>query len=70
MAYNSFEDWYNEIEITGMRSDRFYDEFLSHQPNDHLLEWLKAAYNAGREYQEAEIERLKEYEWMYKDLCE
>ena len=66
----TFDEWMNEVEITGTRYDRFYEEFLSHQPNDHLMEWLRAAYQMGLEHNAAEVERLKEYEWMYKDLCE
>jgi len=46
--YKEFEDWFYEVEITGTRGDRFYDEYLSHMPDDKLMDWLKAAWECAR----------------------
>lgn len=46
--YKEFEDWFYEVEITGTRQDRFYDEYLSHMPDDSLMNWLKAAWECAR----------------------
>ena len=42
-----FDDWFHEIENFGLRSERFYEDYLSHQPDDRLIDWLKAAFQAG-----------------------
>jgi hypothetical protein len=46
--YQKFEDWFNEIEITADRSDRFYDE-LKHMTYQRAVEWLRAAWDCARE---------------------
>ena len=67
----TFDEWMNEVEITGTRYDRLHDTFpLQYTDREQLMEWLRAAYQMGLEHNAAEVERLKEYEWMYKDLCE
>ena len=48
--YETFEDWFDEIENYGTRSERF----LSTLPNDIMLsdsmiQWLRAAFDCGRE---------------------
>lgn len=50
--YDTFEDWFDEIENYGTRSERF----LSTLPNDIMLSdsmilWLRAAFECGREYE-------------------
>ena len=47
--YEKFEDWFDEIENYGTRSERF----LEILPNDILLsdnmiQWLRAAFECGR----------------------
>lgn len=41
-VYDTFEDWYNEIEGFSLRSERV--DFLEDQ-----VKWLKAAFEAGKE---------------------
>ena len=48
--YETFEDWFDEIENYGTRSERF----LSTLPNDivlsdSMIQWLRAAFDCGRE---------------------
>ena len=48
--YETFENWFDEIENYGTRSERF----LSTLPNDIMLsdsmiQWLRAAFDCGRE---------------------
>lgn len=53
--YKEMSDWLCEVEITGTRADRFYEEFISHYETDELkryaslLKWLDAAFQAGKE---------------------
>lgn len=47
--YEKFEDWFDEIENYGTRSERF----LSILPNDIMMSdsmilWLRAAFECGR----------------------
>lgn len=41
----SFNEWFNEVEAFGLRSERFYDE--CDPPNELFEKWLKAAYEQG-----------------------
>ncbi len=57
--YQTFEDWFNEIEGNGFRSERVYDESLEYVEdgllkahNIYLIKWLKAAFEAGKEENE------------------
>lgn len=48
--YETFEDWFDEVENYGTRSERF----LSVLPDDIMLSdsmilWLRAAFDCGRE---------------------
>jgi hypothetical protein len=48
----TFEDWFNEIENFGLRSERFYEQLdllAGGAPQDGIVNWLKAAYQAGYE---------------------
>lgn len=47
MKYSNFEDWFNEIENYGLRSERFYEEFPNIDPR--MIEWLKASWECARE---------------------
>ena len=44
----NFDDWFNEQELYGLRSERLYAMLETHQW-DVVVKWLKAAYNQGRE---------------------
>ena len=41
--YKSFEDWFSERELFGLRSGRFFEDFST-----TVVSWLKAAYEAGQ----------------------
>lgn len=55
----SFEEWFNETESFGIRSERFYDDLLTYKWDgisaDHLVKWLKAAYHTGYEQRDNEL---------------
>jgi len=53
--YPKFEDWYNEIEITAFRSERFLQHLdllnssiSTYQRNEYLENWLRAAFESAR----------------------
>jgi hypothetical protein len=52
VIYETFEDWFNELENYNFRSDRFFQhlELLSsaRERNDFLENWMRAAFEAGR----------------------
>lgn len=50
--YNTFEDWFCEVENYGTRGERFWDSLNGFQSDlgkeaNHIL-WLKAAFESGR----------------------
>lgn len=49
-----FEDWFDEVEVFGLRSERFFDDLYAYKFDGvdaaHLVKWLKAAYNAGHDH--------------------
>lgn len=51
----NFEDWFHEVEVFSLRSERFYDDLLTYKLDGveaaHLQKWLRAAYEAGREHE-------------------
>lgn len=52
-----FEDWFHEPENFSLRAERFYEEIRYYKYNDkmdnsRILEWLRAAYEAGREHEQ------------------
>ena len=47
MKYAKFEDWFDEIENYGFRSERFLDEFKDMSP-ERAIEWLRAAFECGK----------------------
>jgi hypothetical protein len=60
--YKMFEDWFNEIEGYGSRSERAYDQSFEYVEdgllkahNIYLCKWLRAAFEAGREYDNTKI---------------
>lgn len=50
--YDTFEDWFDEIENYGMRNERFFeslDQFTSQAAyNANLVLWLRAAFDSAR----------------------
>ena len=50
VRYKQFEDWFNEQESYGLRSERFFSLVPFRAREAELLgKWLEAAFNAGRE---------------------
>ena len=49
----NFETWFNQQELYGLRSERFYDIAMLHRDNptyaESLVAWLRASYEAGKE---------------------
>ncbi len=52
--YEKFEDYFDEIERFSDRGERFWWEFgeLSIERRRRMVEWLKAAFECGREIKE------------------
>lgn len=51
--YPTFESWYDEIEITAFRSDRFLQhlDIVQNDPqrrNEFVENWLRAAFESAR----------------------
>jgi hypothetical protein len=45
--YETFEDWFNEIENYGTREERFFEE-LDYMSDNRIMDWLRAAFECGR----------------------
>jgi hypothetical protein len=52
VEYPSFDSWFNEIENYGFRSDRFFQHLdlitSVYERNDFIENWMRAAFEAGR----------------------
>jgi hypothetical protein len=53
VEYKTFDDWFNEIEHTAFRSERFFDHLemiIDNEPRrtQFLINWLRAAFESGR----------------------
>ena len=55
LEYPTFESWYNEIEITAFRSERFFEGLdlfnstvCTNQRNEFITNWMRAAFECGR----------------------
>lgn len=49
---DKFEEWFDELEGYSFRSERFYDDFdyaAKTRNYDLIKEWLRAAYEVGKE---------------------
>ena len=48
---DSFENWFHEVESSGLKSERFYEEINYYRTREVqaklMLKWLKAAYMQG-----------------------
>lgn len=51
MKYERFKDWFNELEVFSLRSERFYDDFSDTSAADRqlMVKWLQGAFEASRE---------------------
>jgi hypothetical protein len=49
MTYDSFDEWFLELESFSLRSERFVCDLERDRPNELIFEWLRAAFEAGRE---------------------
>jgi hypothetical protein len=51
--YETFDDWFDEVENYGGRFERFYEELHNAKDSVHLADlttlWLRAAFDCGRE---------------------
>lgn len=49
---DKFDEWFDELEGYSFRSERFYDDFdyaAKTRNYDLIIEWLRAAYQMGKE---------------------
>jgi hypothetical protein len=46
--YQTFTEWFHEIENYGTRSERFFDELTNASP-ERIEEWMKTAWQLGSE---------------------
>ena len=49
MTYDTFEDWFDELESFSPRSERFFEVLDRGAPRNDMVLWLIAAFDAGRE---------------------
>ena len=49
MTYDTFEDWFDELESFSPRSERFFEVLDQGSPRNDMVLWLIAAFDAGRE---------------------
>lgn len=55
MKYKNFEDWFDELEGYGLRSERFFSDAECPDPfikNRSLREWMKTAWELGKQSNE------------------
>jgi hypothetical protein len=50
MQYDKFEDWFDELEAYGLRSERFWWYVCNKDQALHskMRQWLEAAFEAGQ----------------------
>ena len=49
MTYDSFDEWFLELESFSLRSERFLEILDQGAPYNEMTLWLRAAFDAGRE---------------------
>lgn len=49
MTYDNFEAWFDELESFSLRSERFFVDVERNKPDQVMVKWLRAAFEAGRE---------------------
>lgn len=53
--YPTFDDWFDELEGFGMRSERFLTELPEDKRlRDMMIMWLQAAFECGRKVRNSE----------------
>lgn len=55
MKYKTFDDWFDELEGYGFRSERFFSDAKCPDPfhkNEILREWMKTAWELGKQSHE------------------
>lgn len=73
--YETFDDWFKEIENYGTREERFLDEFGQHEGRARMIEWLQAAWKCALEERENSIwthwcRELHEQRYTWLDRCQ
>ena len=48
MTYDTFDDWFNELESFSLRSERFFVVLEQDVSYNEMVRWLRAAFEAGR----------------------
>jgi hypothetical protein len=55
VVYETFDDWFDEIENYSFRSERFFQHLdlfnstvCTNQRNEFITNWMRAAFEAGR----------------------
>jgi hypothetical protein len=55
VVYETFDDWFNELENYSFRSERFFQHLelfnstvCTDQRNEFITNWMRAAFEAGR----------------------
>jgi hypothetical protein len=49
MTYDTFDEWFLELESFSLRSERFLEVLDQGAPYNDMTRWLRAAFDAGRE---------------------
>jgi hypothetical protein len=49
---HGYDQWMNELENYSYRSDRFLDEWNNGMSLERVKQWMKAAYEKGREHRD------------------
>jgi hypothetical protein len=47
---HGYDQWMNELENYSYRSDRFLDEWNNGMSLERVNQWMRAAYESGREH--------------------
>ncbi len=58
--YNTFEQWFEEIENYAMRGERFLDHLPPNDPalSDAMILWLRAAFECGQSGPQRQLDML------------
>lgn len=56
--YNTFEEWFDEIENYATRGERFLDEFDNPEHQRRAIEWLRSAFECGQSGPQRQLDML------------
>ena len=59
MNYDTFDEWFLEPESFSLRSERFFEVLDQDKPYNEMTLWLRAAFDAGREGSNLDLESSK-----------